>query len=62
MERCLGKINIFHCLMEGRAVTPDTRPNIDIADFIQRNVKPQDFVVVKIDIEGSEYRASCRTL
>ena len=48
--------------MEGRAVTPDTRPNIDIADFIQRNVKPQDFLVVKIDIEGSEYRASCRTL
>ena len=53
--------NKYFALFNGRT-SSDTRPSIDIADFIQRNVKPQDFLVVKIGIEGSEHRASCRTL
>ena len=47
--------NKYFALFDGRT-SSDTRPSIDIADFIQRNFKPQDFVVVKMDIEGSEYR------
>ena len=47
--------NKYFALFNGRT-SSDTRPSIDIADFIQRNFKPQDFVVVKMDIEGSEYR------
>ena len=32
-----------------------TRPGIDIADFLRRTVSEDDFVVVKMDIEGAEY-------
>lgn len=34
----------------------DTRPSIDIADFLKRRVKEEDYVVVKTDIEGAEYK------
>ena len=32
-----------------------TRQGIDIADFLKRTVREDDFVVVKMDIEGAEY-------
>ena len=36
-------------------VQDGTRPAIDIADWLRRTVRPDDFVVVKMDIEGAEY-------
>ena len=36
-------------------VQDGTRPAIDIADWMRRTVRPDDFVVVKMDIEGAEY-------
>ena len=32
-----------------------TRRGIDVADFLKRTVSEDDFVVVKMDIEGAEY-------
>jgi len=32
-----------------------TRPGIDVADFLRRTVTEDDFVVLKMDIEGTEY-------
>ena len=36
-------------------VQDGTRPAIDIADWMRRTVRADDFVVVKMDIEGAEY-------
>ena len=32
-----------------------TRPGIDIADFLKRRFREDDFLVVKMDLEGAEY-------
>ena len=47
----------WYAVADGRTTsTESTRPTIDIADFISRTVKPDDYLVVKMDIEGAEYQ------
>mmetsp|Transcript_100671 Transcript_100671/g.285280 ORF Transcript_100671/g.285280 Transcript_100671/m.285280 type:complete len:303 (+) Transcript_100671:81-989(+) len=52
-----AKKNIdVHCWAKKKdPINTATRPAIDIADFLGRRVKQDNFVVVKCDIEGAEY-------
>lgn len=36
--------------------TTSTRPAVDIASFLRQRATPDDYVVVKLDIEGAEYQ------
>lgn len=33
----------------------DARPALDVSDFLKRRIKPADYVVMKVDIEGAEW-------